>query len=478
MSDAIMTAKGCFINGKWLPTTEILPVRSPWSGEVVGEVSLAGPEEWEQAIVAAEKAAQVLKKWSSQERRQLLEAMADGVKARRDEFVLTIVAEGGKPLVYARGEMSRGVTTLTLSAEEAERHGGEVLPLDLTQASKGRWGLTRRFPVGPVLGIAPFNFPFNLVVHKVGPALAAGNPIIVKPASATPLTAIKLAEVYEEAGGPPGGLQVLPSRADVAERAVADDRLKVLSFTGSAAVGWHLKGRAGRKKVILELGGNAACIIDADADLRQAAHRTAIGAFAHAGQVCIAVQRLLVHRKVFDEFVRTFLDTVARKILAGDPAREDTVVGPFIEAAAAERVRAWVNEALSGGARLLTGGLGEGNLMPPTVLTDVSREMKVWREEIFGPVVTLSPFTEFEEALEMANDSIYGLQAGVFTNTLAHAWQAFEALEVGGVILNDAPVFRLDHMPYGGVKASGLGREGVRYAVEELTELRLLALKV
>ncbi|MEJ2071364.1 MAG: aldehyde dehydrogenase family protein [Syntrophobacterales bacterium] len=470
--------KGCFVNDLWVESKDRLPVHSPWSGEVVGEVCLAGPEEWEKAIVAAQEAAQVLKKWSSLQRRQLLEAMAAGVKAKRDEFVQTIVAEGGKPVVSARGEMARGQNTLTLAAEEAGRLGGEIIPLDLIQAASGRWGLTRRFPVGPVLGIAPFNFPFNLVAHKVGPALAAGHPISVKPASATPLTALKLAEVYEVAGGPPGGLQVLPSRAEVAERAVADDRLKVLSFTGSAAVGWHLKAQAGRKKVILELGGNAACIIDADADLQRAAHRTAIGAFAHAGQVCIAVQRVLVHRQVYDEFARIFQDTIAREIAAGDPAREETVVGPFIDTGAGERVRAWVTEALEGGANILTGGLGEGNIMPPTVLTNVTRDMKVWHKEVFGPVVTLTPFEDFGEALELANDSVYGLQAGVFTNTLPHAWRAFETLEVGGVVINDAPVFRVDHMPYGGVKASGLGREGVRYAVEELTEIRLLALQV
>jgi acyl-CoA reductase-like NAD-dependent aldehyde dehydrogenase len=473
-----MERKSCFIDSKWLPTRDHLSVHSPWSGEVVGEVCLAGPEEWDAAIVSAQEAAKVLKKWSSQERRELLEGMAAGVKSRRDEFVRTIVAEGGKPLTYSRGEMARGVTTLTLAAEEVSRIGGEVLPLDLIQAATGRWGITRRFPVGPVLGIAPFNFPFNLVAHKVGPSLAAGNPIIVKPASATPLTALKLAEVYEEAGGPPGGLQVLPSRTELAERAVADDRLTVLSFTGSATVGWHLKNRAGRKKVILELGGNAACIIDADADLKQAAHRTAIGAFAHAGQVCIAVQRVLVHQKVYEKFSQIFQDTIAQEIAAGDPVRQETVVGPFIDAGAAMRVRDWVAEALKGGANLLTGGQGEGNLMPPTVLTNVTRDMKVWREEIFGPVATLTPFEGFDEALELANDSVYGLQAGVFTNTLAHAWRAFEALEVGGVVINDAPIFRLDHMPYGGVKASGLGREGVRYAVEELTEIRLLALKV
>ena len=472
-----MGFNSCFINGRWVETKEKLPVLSPWSGEVVGEVCLAGPAEWDAAIVAAQKAAAAFKGFSSQERRQLLEALAAGVKARQEELAQTILAEGGKPITHARAEMSRGVTTLSLAAEEAARLGGEVLPLDLSTAFKGRWGITRRFPLGPVLGITPFNFPFNLMAHKVGPALAAGNPIIIKPASKTPLTALKLAEIYEQAGLPPGGLQVLPSTAALAEQAVADDRLKALSFTGSAQVGWYLKNRAGRKKVILELGGNAALIVDAAADLNAAAPRAAIGAFAHAGQVCISVQRLLVHQEVYESFKEIFLKTIAQEIVTGDPARPETTVGPFIDAAAAARVRQWVTEALNDGATLLTGGLGEGNLMPPTVLENVRREMKVWSQEIFGPVAVLAPFETFTQALKMANDSIYGLQAGVFTPNLAHAWQAFETLEVGGVIINDAPVFRLDHMPYGGVKDSGQGREGVRYAMEELTEIRLLALK-
>jgi acyl-CoA reductase-like NAD-dependent aldehyde dehydrogenase len=472
-----MNSKGCFINGRWVETKERLPVLSPWSGEVVGEVSLAGPAEWEAAIIAAQQAATVFKGFSSLERWRLLTEVAAGVRARQEELAQTIVAEGGKPITYARAEMGRGVMILKLAAEEAERLGGEVLPLDQRPDTRGRWGLTRRFPVGPVLGITPFNFPFNLMAHKVGPALAAGCPIIVKPASKTPLTALKLAEIYEQVGGPPGGLQVLPSIAALAEAAVADDRLKALSFTGSAQVGWFLKGRAGRKKILLELGGNAACIIDTDADLKLAARRAAIGSFAHAGQVCISVQRLLVHQEVYEAFTRIFLETVARDIKAGDPAREDTVVGPFVNAEAAARVREWVQEALDGGARVLTGGLGEGNLMPPTVLENVSREMKVWKDEVFGPVVVMAPFPDFAQALALANDSVYGLQAGVFTNNLAHAWQAFETLEVGAVILNDSPVFRMDNMPYGGVKDSGLGREGVRYAVEELTEIRLLALK-
>jgi acyl-CoA reductase-like NAD-dependent aldehyde dehydrogenase len=329
-----------------------------------------------------------------------------------------------------------------------------------------------------VLGITPFNFPLNLVAHKVGPALAAGNPIIIKPASACPLTALKLAELYQQAGLPAGGLQVLPSATALAEAAVADDRLKALSFTGSAAVGWDLKGKAGKKRVILELGGNAACIVDVGADLAWAAQRAAIGAFAHAGQVCIAVQRLLVHREIYEAFKAVFLQTIERDIRAGDPAQEDTVIGPLINEAAAAKVREWVQEAKAGGAKLLTGNQGAGNLMPATVLEGVTREMKVWSHEVFGPVAVLAPFDDFSQALEMANDSDYGLQAGVFTPNLAHAWQAFETLEVGGVILNDAPVFRVDHMPYGGAKASGLGREGVRYAMEELTDLRLLALKV
>jgi acyl-CoA reductase-like NAD-dependent aldehyde dehydrogenase len=472
-----MVSRDCFIDGKWVSTAERLEVISPWSGGVVGEVSLAGPAEWEAAITAAVRAAGPLRKMSSQERRQMLEALVAGVKACQTELAQIIVAEGGKPITYARGEVSRGIMTLSLAAEEAARLGGEVLPLDLTRAAAGRWGITRRFPVGPVLGITPFNFPFNLVAHKVAPALAAGNPILIKPASACPLTALKLAEIWDQAGLPAGGLQVLPSPSRLAEVAVADDRLKVLSFTGSAAVGWDLKGKAGKKRVILELGGNAACIIDAGADLAYAALRAAIGAFAHAGQVCIAVQRLLVHREVYEPFKAIFLKTIEAEIPAGDPARDETVIGPMINAPAAARVREWVQEAKSGGAKLLAGNPGAGNLMPATVLEGVSREMRVWSQEVFGPVVVLAPFDDFTQALDLANDSDYGLQAGVFTPDLAHMWQAFETLEVGGVIINDAPIFRLDHMPYGGAKASGLGREGVRYAMEELTELRLLALK-
>lgn len=473
-----MENKGCFINGEWVDTSQRLKVSSPWSGEVVGEVSLAGAAEWEAAIGAAEAAAVTLRKMSSLERRQVLDALGAGVKERQAELAATIVAEGGKPITYAKAEVSRGVMTLSIAAEEAERLGGEVLPLDLTRATTGRWGITRRFPIGPVLGITPFNFPLNLVLHKVAPALAAGNPIIIKPPSACPLTALKLAEIYHQAGLPAGGLQVLPSSSHLAETAVADDRLKALSFTGSAAVGWALKNKAGKKRVILELGGNAACIVDAGADLEWAAKRAAIGSFAHAGQVCIAVQRLLVHREVYEPFKAVFLETIEREILAGDPSAEATVIGPMIDANAAMKVREWVQEARKGGARLAAGNPGTGNLIPAMVLEEVSREMKVWNQEVFGPVVVLTPFDDFSQALQMANDSDYGLQAGVFTPNLAHAWQAFETLEVGGVIVNDAPVFRVDNMPYGGAKASGLGREGVRYAMEELTELRLLALKV
>jgi acyl-CoA reductase-like NAD-dependent aldehyde dehydrogenase len=470
--------KGCFINNTWVETEKKLAVLSPWSGETVGEVSLAGEKEWEAALAAAQNAAMVLKGFSSLERRDMLAALAAGVKARQKELAQIIVAEGGKPITYARGEMGRGVLTLSLAAEEAARLGGEVIPLDLTAVTRGRWGLTRRFPLGPVLGISPFNFPFNLVAHKVGPALAAGNPIIVKPASATPLTALKLAEIYEQANLPPGGLQVLPSSSQVAEKYVADDRFKALTFTGSAAVGWHLKAIAGRKKVILELGGNAACIVDADADLDLAAARAATGAFYQAGQVCIAVKRLLVHQDIYEAFKTIFLRVLKEKVVAGDPNLIETVVGPVIDQEAAAKVRHRLKFALDGGARLVTGGLGEGNRMPPTVLENVSREMAVWREEVFGPVVVLAPFSDFTQALEMANDTVYGLQAGVFTKNLAHAWQAFETLEVGGVIINDSPAFRVDNMPYGGVKGSGFGREGLRYAIEELTEPRLLALHV
>lgn len=470
--------KGCFINNTWVETGEKLAVLSPWSGETVGEVSLAAASEWEAALAAARNAAVTLKAFSSLERRNLLAGLAAGVKARQQELARIIVAEGGKPITYARGEMQRGVLTLSLAAEEAARIGGEVIPLDLTPATRGRWGLTRRFPLGPILGISPFNFPFNLVAHKVGPALAGGNPIIVKPSSATPLTALTLAEIYEQAGLPPGGLQVLPSSSQVAENYVADDRIKALSFTGSAAVGWRLKNLAGRKKVILELGGNAACIVDADADLESAAARAATGAFYQAGQVCIAIKRLLVHQDIYGAFKKIFLRALQDKVVVGDPSRMETVVGPLIDHEAAAKVRQRVQEALDGGARLTAGGLGQGNLMPATVLENVTRDMAVWREEVFGPVVVLAPFADFNQALEMANDTVYGLQAGIFTRNLAHAWQAFETLEVGGVIINDSPAFRVDNMPYGGVKHSGFGREGLRYATEELTEPRLLALQV
>ncbi len=413
-------AKGCFINNEWVKTAHQLPVLSPWSGETLDQVSLAGEEEWEAALAAAKQAAISFKKFSSLERRQLLEKLAAGVQARQEELAQTIVAEGGKPVTYARAEMGRGAQTLSLAAEEAARVGGEVIPLDSTPASRGRWGITRRFPLGPVLGISPFNFPFNLVAHKVGPALAAGNPIIVKPASATPLTALLLAEIYEQAGLPPGGLQVLPSPYRVTEKYAADERLKALSFTGSAAVGWRLKALAGRQKVILELGGNAACIVDRDADLELAAARLTIGAFYHAGQVCIATKRLLVHRDIYQDFRDIFLKTVKEKALAGDPSREETLVGPFIDAGAGARVRECVEEALRAGARLAAGGLGEGNLMPATVLEGVGRDFRVWQEEVFGPVLVLAPFAEFSEALNIANDTIYGLQAGVFTRNLAH----------------------------------------------------------
>jgi len=473
-----METKGCFINGKWVETSQKLSVTSPWSGAVVGEVALAGAGEWEAAIAAAEKAAASLRKMSSLERREMLTALEAGVAARQAELAETIMAEGGKPIIFAKGEVSRGLMTLAIAAEEAGRLGGEVLPLDVTRASAGRWGITRRFPIGPVLGITPFNFPLNLALHKVAPALAAGNPIIIKPPSACPLTALKLAEIYQQAGLPAGGLQVLPSTSALAETAVADDRLRALSFTGSAAVGWALKNKAGKKRVILELGGNAACIVDQGADLKWAARRAAIGSYAHAGQVCIAVQRLLVHREIYEPFKEIFLATIEGEIFAGDPSKEETIIGPMIDAAAAAKVREWVKEARDGGARVVAGNPGAGNLIPAMVLEKVSRDMKVWNQEIFGPVTVLAPFEDFSQALELANDSAYGLQAGVFTENLAHAWQAFETLEVGGVIINDAPVFRVDHMPYGGAKASGLGREGVRYAMEELTELRLLALKV
>jgi acyl-CoA reductase-like NAD-dependent aldehyde dehydrogenase len=404
----------------------------------------------------------------------VLRAVAEGIVARREELTFTLAREAGKPLKAARVEVDRAVFTFQVAAEESARIHGEWLPLDLQAAAAGRWAIVRRFPLGPIGTITPFNFPLNLVAHKLAPAMAAGCTIVHKPAPQTPLCSLLLAEIVQQAGWPAGALNVLPVSVADAQLIVTDGRLKMLSFTGSAAVGWELKKHAGKKRVVLELGGNGAVIVHSDADLDYAAERCAMGGFSYAGQTCISVQRVFIQRGVFERFLKAFLERV-QKLIVGDPLDEATDVGPLISEAAARRAEAWCEEAVTGGARLLCGGKRQGSLLAPTVLTGTRPEQRVNCQEVFAPVVTVEPYEDFAEAVARVNDSTYGLQAGVFTRDAKLLFTAFEELAVGGVIAGDVPSFRMDHMPYGGVKDSGLGREGLRYAIEEMTERKILA---
>lgn len=446
---------------------------NPFTGQVVADVVQATEADLDQAIASTASAAAPMAALPGHARYNVLQQVAALIYRRRDEFASTITAEAGKPITDARREVSRAVQTFTVAAEESRRIAGDVVPLDWTPSTESHLGILRRFPIGPILGITPFNFPLNLVAHKVAPALAAGNPILIKPAPQTPLTALLLGEVALEAGVPPGGLNVVPCDNVLAERLVIDPRFKLLSFTGSAAVGWMLKAKCGKKKVTLELGGNAGVIIEADADLEVAAQRCATGGFGYAGQTCISVQRVFVHHTVADLFTTKLLMQVAR-LKAGDPTDDATVVGPLIDQAAAQRVEQWITEAVEQGARVLLGGNRRGAVVDATVLSNVKAEMKVSCQEVFGPVVTVTPYRQLSEAIAALNQSDYGLQAGIFTQDVNKIFHAFRHLEVGAVLANEIPTFRADHMPYGGVKDSGLGREGVQSAIEDMTEPRLL----
>ena len=350
-----------------------------------------------------------------------------------------------------------------------------MIPLDLMASSKGRLGITRRFPIGPIAAISPFNFPLNLAAHKLAPAIAAGNTIVLKPPSKDPLTMLTVAEIIEKSGVPEGAVSILPMTRAQGDRMVEDDRFKLLTFTGSPSVGWRMKERAGKKKVVLELGGNAGVIVDATASLDWAVKRSLVGAFSYAGQVCISVQRMFVHRSVWDEFMERFV-AGARGLVQGDPLDPETQIGPMVDEQQAQRTERWVREAEGLGGKVLLGGRAEGSFFPPTVLVDTPATAQVCSNEAFAPLVVAFPFDDFDEAIKQVNDSFYGLQTGVFTNDLSHAWRAFDELEVGGVIVNDVPTYRIDHMPYGGVKDSGLGREGLRWAIEDMTELRLMVI--
>ena len=453
-----------------------LAVIDKYSGREATRVALADEAAIDRAIAAAADAARPMRELKAYQRQAVLQHCVRRFSERADELAESLCIEAGKPIRDSRGEVSRLIDTFRIAAEESVRLTGEVLPLDISERARDYTGMWKRVPLGPCSFISPFNFPLNLAAHKIAPALAVGCPFVLKPASLTPIGALTIGEVLAECELPPGAFSILPCRRDGARLFTTDPRLRLLSFTGSPAVGWELKAQAGQKKVVLELGGNAACIVDASADVDDAVARIIIGAFYQSGQSCISVQRILVHESLYEAF-EAKLVTATRALRSGDPKDPATFIGPMISEAEAERLAGWIEEAKSAGARLLCGGGRNGAMLEPTLLADVPRGLALREEEAFGPVALLSRFNDFSAALEQVNDSQFGLQAGVFTRDLYHAQRAWDALEVGGVVIGDVPSWRVDHMPYGGVKNSGLGREGVRWAMEDMTEIRLMVLR-
>jgi glyceraldehyde-3-phosphate dehydrogenase (NADP+) len=463
------------IGGEWRTGGETTAVRDVYNNSGLALVHQAGEQDIEDAIQAAQRAFVRTSQYSGFERSEILRSVAAQIKERKEEFARCITAEAGKPITFSRSEVDRAVLTFEIASEEAKRIYGETIPLDISRATMGKHGIVNSFPIGIILCITPFNFPLNLVAHKLAPAIAAGNTFILKPPPQTPLTSMLLGEVLLKSGLEKSSVNILPVSNERAGRLVADDRIALLSFTGSAKVGWMLKTTAGKKKVVLELGGNAAVIVDSSANIPHAVSRCVLGAFGYAGQVCIKVQRIVLHDSVFDKFQTLFVEET-KKVITGDPNDEKTLVGPMISENEAVRVESWVRESLNDGATIVTGGERNGKFYAPTVLKDVRPTMKVCSEEIFGPVVTLERYSKIEEAIVKVNDSKYGLQAGIFSNDLSAVQYAYQHLNVGGLIVNDYPTFRVDNMPYGGVKDSGLGREGVRYAMDEMMEKKLLVL--
>jgi acyl-CoA reductase-like NAD-dependent aldehyde dehydrogenase len=460
--------------GQWKTGRGTLAVKSPYDGSVVAEIGVPTDEDVEQAVAAAASTFKESRHLPTYVRAEALALISRRIADRVDELAELVAREGGKPLKWSKIEVTRAVSTFRWASEETRRFGGEFVPLDTEQSLGSRAGIVRRFAYGPVLGISPFNFPVNLVAHKVAPALAVGAPIVVKPAGVTPLGALALAELFDETELPKGMLSVLPISSGRAQKLVEDRRFKKLSFTGSG-IGWKLKGLDPHKHATLELGGNAGVIVHSDADLDHAAARVAVGGYYQAGQSCISVQRVLIQSEVYEDFVARLIKQV-ESLKVGDPLDPSVDVGPVIDHDALERIEAWVKEAVDQGAEVLTGGKREDPFYHPTVLAKTSPEMKVRCMEIFGPVITVQPYQTFEEALAEVNDSEYGLQAGLFTSSIERAMLAHRELEVGGIIVNDTSAFRADQMPYGGSKESGYGREGLRYAMEEMTEPRIMVL--
>lgn len=457
------------------PNTD-LEVMDKYTGEVATRVAMASPEHIDVAIAAAVKAQPALNAMPAYERQAILHHCVQRFTERSEELAQALCIEAGKPIKDSRGEVTRLIDTFRLASEQSVRFNGEVQNLEISPRAKGYRGMFQRVPIGPCSFISPFNFPLNLAAHKVAPALAVGCSFVLKPASLTPIGALIIGEVLAETDLPEGAFSILPCRRDGAELFTTDDRLKLLSFTGSPAVGWELKKKSGKKKVVLELGGNAACVIDNDWDLEDAVERVVFGAFYQSGQSCIGVQRIIVHEDVYDEF-KDKLVAKTKTLIMGDPKNEDTFIGPMISEGEAERLQKWIDEATAAGADILCGGQREGNMLPATLLENVPKDQPICTEEAFGPVAVMSKFSHFDEALDMVNDSQFGLQAGIFTRDLYKAHKAWDTLEVGGVVIGDVPSYRVDNMPYGGVKESGLGREGVRFAMEDMSELRNMVIR-
>jgi len=469
--------KPFYLDGRWVETKTLEPVHNPWSGEKLGEVCMASPADVESAVAGAHAAFQKTRKVPAYERAEKLQAICQILARRRQEFIDAIVAEAGKPVTFAEAEVDRARLTFQFAAALALADEGHGINMEASKPGAGHLGMVCRFPIGMILGITPFNFPLNLVAHKVAPCLATGNTMVLKPSPRTPLTALLVAEVLDEAGVPAGQIQILPFDHSLVAGLLTDPRIKMLSFTGSAEVGWQLKSRAAKMKVTLELGGNAAVIVEPDGDWRAAIPKIVSGAFGYAGQSCISVQRILVSREIFADFREGLVSHIKDKVSVGDPAKRETLVGPMITPEAREKVLGWINAATAAGAEMLTPLVTEGrSLLGPVLLGNVPAGSAALCEEAFAPLAVLQPYDTFAEALAMANDSRFGLQVGVFTNNLPKALQAYEELEVGGVMINQVPTFRVENMPYGGVKESGAGREGVRYAMEEMTEPRSLVI--
>jgi acyl-CoA reductase-like NAD-dependent aldehyde dehydrogenase len=470
-----MNKQQLYINGEWIETQQYYDLASPYNGEIIAQIPLAEPSHIEASLAGAQKATAIMRGLTALERSDILRKVSDLFEQRLEECALILTKEAAKPLKAARMEIVRTIETYRFAAEEAKRIHGETVPMDAAKGGKGKFGFTKREPLGVIVAITPFNFPYNLAAHKLGPAFAAGNTVVLKPASQTPLSAFMTARFFEEAGLPPGALNVVTGKGgDIGDLLISDSRVKMVTFTGSMEVGLSIKEKVGLKRVTLELGSNSGVIIDSAENLEAVAARCTEGAFSFAGQVCISTQRIYVKEEFYNDFL-TYMKEKTEKLVLGDPSSEQTDLSALINSRETDRMEQWIREAEEGGALVVTGGKREGTIFRPTIIANGHSKLSLSCHEAFGPVVLVNSYKEWDEAIKLVNDSEYGLQAGVYTTSVKKAFDAFERLEVGGVIINDIPTFRVDHMPYGGVKNSGIGKEGIKYSTEEMTELKFVA---